>query len=160
MVWQARRLSSAQWGKKLSCCSLAWKLTSGWCYPPATEATAYRDPEQGEWTALKIARSGYGELLLKELQALRRVGRNLDIRLYFPTAGYDWPTGFPCIVMEWVTGEKLSESEAYTEKDGLEIVLQLAELLLTLHLVAPDIVPTDSLKADGVFIDREAERCV
>ena len=64
--------------------------------------------------------------------------------------------GFPCIVMEWVTGEKLSKGDLFSEKDGLEIVSQLADLLLKLHLVAPDIVPTDSLKADGVFIDQKA----
>ena len=70
MVWQARRLSSVPVGKEVELLQPGAEAYQRLVLPTREDAAAYRDPEQGEWTALKIARSGHEGLLLKELQAL------------------------------------------------------------------------------------------
>ncbi len=112
---------------------------------------SFSDPGRGDEAAIKIAypKRENEEALKSELRALQRLK---VIRLYYPESGMETPD-FPCLAMEWVKGRKLSESQAFIEKDGLEVCARLAAFLQQARGYAPDIIPTDSLKADGVFIE-------
>lgn len=127
--------------------SLAQRLTS--------QDQTLPDPKIGDQAALKIARPSYEEALSAEAETLLRAGGAL-LKIHYPMQTYpeDW-IDFPAIVMEWVEGTKLSELAPLNEKDGLEVSHQLAEFLLGLMVMGLNIYPTDSLKSDGIFIQRE-----
>jgi hypothetical protein len=104
--------------------------------------------------AVKIPYPNNEDKLEREAQALRRLGANV-LRMTYPRQDRRdelWRADFPCVVMDWVTGTKLSESAAFSEPEGLEICQRLADLFYQIRSRAPEIVPTDSIKADGIFI--------
>ncbi len=154
VVWQARKLDRLpEQGVQVLTPSAETRTR---LIRDAAARTAYADSDpSGELVALKTALPGKETALEKEAKALQRLGASV-LRLHFPAFEQTWPEGFPCLVMEWVQGEKLSEHGApYPEQEGLQICLQLVNILYAARLSAPDIVLTDSLKGDGVFIQRD-----
>lgn len=157
VVWQARLLrGEPKWGEFFE---ILDPNPSTWArlIDEALSGRQYIDDEAGELVAIKIAKPGKESALEKEIGALRRLGSRV-LRLYYPTAaqGFAFEKEFPCMVSEWVNGNKLSErNQPFSEPDGLLIISQLTELLYTARLSAPDIVPTDGIKADAIFIDEK-----
>lgn len=118
----------------------------------------FPDPEDGELVAVKLARPGKQneQALEKERQALHRLGDSV-LPVHYPAEREQWPPDFPCLVMAWVKGQKLSEWGAFSESDGLEVAHQLAKILVTIRMLAPDIIPTDSLKAGSIFVHQDEQ---
>ncbi len=125
----------------------------------AVAKIAYADFDpSGELFAIKIALPGKEATLEKEVKALQRLGATI-LRLQFPGFNQPWPENFPCLIMEWVEGEPLSQrTDPFSEPDGLQICLQLANLLYIARLSAPDVILTDSLNAENVFVVKEANQ--
>lgn len=159
VVWQARLLPGVPAPDEFAVLQPSAE-TRARLIEDARGGRRYPDTGSGDLTALKLALPGGEGPLEREAVALYRLGRDV-LRLYFPNLNSarkpEWSPDFPCLAMEWVDGQKLAGLPAFAERDGLEVCAQLAELLYVARLSAPDIVLTDGLKADGVFVARDAK---
>jgi hypothetical protein len=154
VVWQARRLSGGapspgEFEVVQASADLRPRLIT-----EARNGARFADDQIGELVAIKIALPGREADLERSLTALRRLGTRA-LRLYYPgpsLADDLWAPGFPCTVVEWADGTKLSESPLFTEVTGLEVCFQIADIVAGAREAAPDIVLTESLKPDNVIV--------
>ncbi len=151
IVWQARQLTRLPDEQN---CQLLKPGPDTYRQLLQEQPAAYPDSGEGSWAAIKLARPACEKILEQELKALIRLGE-VALRVEYPGRGPSWPPDFPCLVVEWVAGRSLAEWGAFNEKDGLEVCYRLADLLFTLRSRAPEIIPTDGLKADNLFIESD-----
>lgn len=118
----------------------------------------YPDPERGELVGVKISKTGDENIrsLETEYRALKRLGDSA-LPMHYPLKRELWAQDFPCITVAWPAGKPLSEMGAFSEKEGLRIAHQLAGFLVTIRMLAPDIIPTDTFNAENIYIHKDEE---
>jgi hypothetical protein len=153
VVWQARRLTTPpdpdEYQILQPTAEVYERLISD-----ARSNVHYTDTQSGELVAIKIGLHGSEADLERAFNLLRHLGPSA-LRLFYPSPTVDesiWSTDFPAYVVEWVSGSNITDSPAFSEATGLDLTMQILELVQAARQLAPDLLLTDSLKPSNIYI--------
>ena len=153
VVWQARRLTAPPNPNEYQILQPTAE-TYDRLITEARSQVHYADDQSGERVAIKIALRGSEADLERAFTLLRRLGPRA-LRLFYPNpavTGSIWSNDFPAYVVEWLNGASITESPAFSEPTGLDLTVQLLELVQAARQLAPDLILTDSLRPANILI--------
>jgi hypothetical protein len=135
-------------------------LKTEWDSPDLTDLP-FEEPSGGRWAAIKVPRPGHKQEIIDEGQRLRKL-KDLSsqqpdrVRVIPLITDLSQTDDTPILIMEWASGVQGTELSPFEDElRGLTVALKLADLIKSVLLSG--IILTDTIKADGIFYDQQAD---